>query len=285
MRARDRQSGVVLVNVLVVLAIAAGLMFLLIGVQETALDRTSRAADAAMAERIALGAEASVVAALYRDLAEAPEIDHLSEAWAREVIQSDVELATGRFSVSVTDLQAKFDINQLASLTVTSQTFATRLFASLDQPPEMVSRIVRLLGVLGPVEDLETLAAFGVPRATIDALTPVATALPPPGTAVGGNTVNLNTAPPELLAVMLQNPAQTSQLIRLRAARGYLTREDLDQANVMRPQNSDFLSDAYDVRITAEAGDSRVVLRSQIIRSDRLGARSVRVRKRRFLQE
>ena len=84
MTRRKSDEGVVLINVLVVLAIAGGLMMLLITSQEAALDRVSRASDAATAEQIAMGAEASVVDALRRDLDTGPDTDHFSEPWARK---------------------------------------------------------------------------------------------------------------------------------------------------------------------------------------------------------
>ena len=158
MTRRKSDEGVVLINVLVVLAIAGGLMMLLITSQEAALDRVSRASDAATAEQIAMGAEASVVDALRRDLDTGPDTDHFSEPWARSVIQEEVALATGRFSVGVTDLQAKFDINQLAQVTLGTQEFAKRLMVALNQPPETVTQIVRILSVLERVNALDDLA-------------------------------------------------------------------------------------------------------------------------------
>ena len=277
MTRRKSDEGVVLINVLVVLAIAGGLMMLLITSQEAALDRVSRASDAATAEQIAMGAEASVVDALRRDLDTGPDTDHFSEPWARSVIQEEVALATGRFSVGVTDLQAKFDINQLAQVTLGTQEFAKRLMVALNQPPETVTQIVRILSVLERVNALDDLASFGVSPVTLDALAPYVTALP------GAGAINLNAVDPFLLTVMLQNRSQALQLVRLREAQGFLTLDDLATVGALRPQNSGFTSNAYLVDVTAQAGRAEIAMQSLILRRNKLGVKAVEIVQRRFI--
>jgi len=277
MKRRAEEAGVVLVNVLVVLAIAGGLMVLLLSGQERATARISGAADAALAEQIALGAEASVLDALRRDLETAPETDHLEEPWARAVLQEEVTLPTGRFSVRIEDMQARFDINQLADLSLGTQEFMRRLLLSLDQPPETVRQITRVLQALGPVRAVDDLADFGIDPVTLTALAPFVTALPVPG------TVNLNTAPGPLLEVMLQNRGQAAQLMRMRARKGHLNRADLSGIGALRPQNSGFTSNLWRVEIQAEAGEARLALESLILRLDEPGRRAVLVLERRPL--
>ncbi|QUJ76775.1 general secretion pathway protein GspK [Sulfitobacter albidus] len=276
MSRRSEDSGVVLVNVLVVLAIAGGLMVLLITGQERALDRIADAADVAVAEQIALGAESSVIDALRRDLDTAPEADHLNEPWALGVIQREARLPTGRFSVAIEDLQAKFDINQLADLSAGTQAFGTRLMVALDQPPQTVNQIIRILQAAGPVAALEDLTDYGVSAETVAALGPYATALPVPG------TVNLNSVDPFLLSVMMQNTGQTTQLLRMRDARGELTREMLQRVGALRPQNSGFTSNVYRVDILAEAGRARVVLETTLARRNAAGVKAVQIVRRRL---
>lgn len=277
MIARASEGGVVLVNVLVVLAIAGGLMLLLIGSQEASLDRISRSADASIAEQIALGAEASVLDALRRDLDDAPDIDHLNEVWAQSVMQEAVELPTGTFSVQITDLQAKFDINQLAITTAGTQDFARRLMVAVEQPPEIANQIGRILGAIGRVSDLRDLAAFGIPEMVLDALSPYVTALP-----VGG-TINLNSVDPFLLSVMLQNQAQAAQVIRLRERRGHVSLQSLRDAGILRPQNSGFTSNVYLVDVLAEAGSARLQMRTLILRRNEPGLKAVEILERRLV--
>lgn len=276
MNRRTGDKGVVLINVLVVLAIAGGLMVLLISAQERTISRVSRAADAAIAEQIVLGAEASVVDALRRDLDDAPDIDHLGEPWALSVIQRETELPTGRFSVSITDMQAKFDINQLADLSAGTQAFGKRLLTALGQPPETVNQIVRILRAVGPVSALDELEAYGVAPETLTALAPHVTALPVPG------TVNLNSVDPFLLEVMMQNSAQAAELIRLRDSRGSVSMENLRSIDALRPQNSGFTSNVYRMEAFAEAGEASITMETVLVRRDASGIKSVDIHSRRL---
>ncbi len=279
MTRRDDQSGVVLVNVLVVLAIAGGLMMLLVNNQATGIARVSRSADASILEQIALGAEASIIDALRRDLDNAPEGDHLNEAWALRVIQNEVQLPTGRFSIKITDLQSKFNINQLSTITAGTQEFARRLMMALDQPPETADQIGRILNAIGPVQDLEALTAFGISEETILAIEPFVTALPIEG------TVNLNTVDPFLLGVMLQNDSQANQLLRIRERQGSVSLETFRSIGALRPQNSGFTSNAYLADIIAEAGVARVQMHTVIVRQNDRGVKSVDILERRFVYD
>ncbi|MFA8386243.1 MAG: general secretion pathway protein GspK [Pelagibaca sp.] len=277
MTRRDDQSGVVLVNVLVVLAIAGGLLMLLVNTQDSSIARVSRRADASLLEQIALGAEASVIDALRRDLDNAPDVDHMNEAWALGVIQNEVQLPTGTFSVKITDLQSKFNINQLSTITAGTQEFARRLMSALDQPPETADQIGRILNAIGPVKDLEALKAFGISEQAILALEPFVTALPIEG------TVNLNTVDPFLLGVMMQNDSQANQLLRIRERQGSLSLETFRSIGALRPQNSGFTSNAYLADILAEAGVARLRMRTMIVRQNDRGIKSVDILERRFV--
>lgn len=252
-------------------------MVLLISSQEAALDRVARAADATVVEQIALGAEASVVDALRRDLDDAPETDHFKEPWAQSVIQDEVTLPTGRFSVAITDLQAKFDINLLADVTAGTQEFVRRLMVAVDQPPETANQIVRILNVIGRVDALEDLVAFGLTREAVSALEPYVTALPVTG------TINLNTVDPFLLNVMMQNRSQSAQLVRTRDRLGSLTLDSFRSVGALRPQNSGFTSNAFLVDILAQSGAAQIKLRSRMIRRNALGVKAVEILDRRFL--
>lgn len=277
MTARTDDEGVVLINVLVVLAIAGGLMLLLISTQEAALDRVTRARDASIVEQIALGAEATVVDALRRDLDEAPDSDHLNEPWAKSVIQSEVILPTGKFSVTVTDVQSKFDINQLAGITAASQDFMQRLLTALDKDPQIASQIAQILAVTGPLDDPGDLEAFGISPEALAALAPYITAL-----LVAG-TINLNSVDPFLLGLMLKNRSLAAQLVRLRDSRGALTLDDLNDVGALRPQNSGFTSNVYHVDILAQAGVAQVRIQTLLIRRNTLGVKAVEIRQRRLV--
>jgi general secretion pathway protein K len=279
MRKRVKNEGVVLVNVLVILVIAGGLMALLLSTQEASLARVSRSADASTVEQIAFGAEASVVDALRRDLDDAPETDHFQEPWALGVIQDEVTLPTGKFSVQVSDLQAKFDINQLADSNVGTQAFTRRLLLALDQPAETANQISRILEVVGRVRQLDDLAAFGVSTETLAALAPYVVALPVDG------TINLNSVDPFLLAVMLQNQSQAKQLVLIREGRGSLRLEDLKTVGALRPQNSGLISNTFRIDIEAQAGTSEINMQSFIFRQNARGIKVVSILERHFVYD
>lgn len=267
---RGPDAGVTLINVLVVLAITSGLVVLLLRQQEAGQDSIGRATALAQAEQIALGAEASVLAALRADLEMAPEEDHFSEAWAG-VIQEEVALPDGQFSVAVRDRQAKFDVNMLTAPAVGPQTLFLRLAARLGIDEPAARQIVETLLLSGPVDRLETLERRGIAPELVAQLQPHATALPIPA------TINLNTVGPLLLGVLFQNPGIASQLLFRREADGYVTRRMLTEMGALRPGLTGFASDNWEVDILAESGPARVRLRSVIHRRNELGQISIRL--------
>ena len=139
MRARD--AGVILINVLVALALGAAIVVLMFTSQENLVDRTRRSAAATQAEALALGAEASLVAALRRDMKEAPETDHMAEPWALAA-QEEVQLETGSFSITVRDAQARFDLNALAAGRLAQQQTLARLMTALQLPDQVALDII-----------------------------------------------------------------------------------------------------------------------------------------------
>ena len=72
----------ILVNVLMFVAIAAGLVLLMVTREESALDRATRLVESSRALAAVRGGELSAVVALRRDLADAPDTDNAAEPWA-----------------------------------------------------------------------------------------------------------------------------------------------------------------------------------------------------------
>lgn len=145
---REPEDGVILVNVLVILALTAGIVALMFGERDSARERVVGMADAARAEALALGAEASVIAELRRDLEIAPETDHFGEPWA-QIAQEEARLATGRFSVTIRDAQRKYDINRLAGGGLGPVTTLARLLEEVDQPTDLAAQIALYWHALG----------------------------------------------------------------------------------------------------------------------------------------
>ncbi|APE42003.1 hypothetical protein BOO69_00195 [Sulfitobacter alexandrii] len=265
--------GVILVNVLVALALGATLVVLMFTSQETLLDRTRRAANAAQAEALALGAETSVVTALRRDKNEAPETDHYAEAWA-QATQEQVAISTGLFSVEIEDAQSRFNINLLAEPGVAPQLVLRRLVAVLELPDETAETIISHVAANGPRDALDQITAL--PREVRQALAPHVAFLRE------GGTVNVNTAGEPVLAAVTGSVTTARQLLKKRNDKGFLTKEDILDAGVIALTNAGFTSDTYDATIRAEVDGTGVILRSRIQRIERAGRKVALVIARRF---
>lgn len=272
---KGAENGIVLVNVLVILAIAAGLVLLMLTAQERAVARGRLASNVAQAEALALGAEASVLVALRRDMVEAPEADHLGEAWARS-LQQEVRLATGTFRVDVADVNARFDVNRLSERRLTDIRVLTLIAAAAEVPEATATRIAAGLAQDGKVERLSDLARFGATAEEIAALDPYLVALPDDG------LVNLNTCGAVVLAALLGNAEAAARLLGTREEEGELTDADLAQAGVIRPPASAFTSNLWDVSVLAEVDGAIVRLASRLLRRASVREREVIVTRRRF---
>ncbi|MEQ5826266.1 general secretion pathway protein GspK [Sulfitobacter sp. NFXS29] len=270
---RAREAGVILINVLVALALGAAIVVLMFTSQENLMDRTRRAAAATQAEALALGAEASLVAALRRDMEVAPETDHMAEPWALAA-QEEVELETGSFSITVNDAQARFDLNALAAGRLAQQQTLARLITALELPDQVALDINGHLIRRGPVRDLAEIQALDAQ--TRAALAPHVSLLPQSG------NVNLNTANETVMAVMLGSPSAARQLVKRRAATGFLTKGDLTDAGIVTLNGIGFTSAVFDVESRAEVDGLTVTLSSRLLRRTVLGQKEVRVIARSF---
>ncbi len=274
--ARAREDGIVLVNVLVVLAIAAGIVALMLTAQDRAIDRARQAANVAQARELALGAEASVMVALRRDMMEAPEADHLGEPWA-SVLQREAVLESGRFSVDVQDANARYDVNRLAERRIADVQAFSRIAAAAGLEGPAAARVVSGLAERGPLADASELTSLGLSEEEAALLAPHVTAMAPPEGAI-----NLNAAGPLILGALLGDARAAEMLMRRRAERGFLDAADLARAGVVMPPGSGFTSDAWDVTAVSEVDGAVVELRSRLRRDARGEAPIVMVERRAF---
>jgi general secretion pathway protein K len=266
---RRTDDGIILVNVLVALALGSALVVLMFTSQDNLIDRTRRAAAATQAEALALGGEASVVAALQRDLITGPDTDNYTEDWAL-IQQAPVQLTTGTFSVTIVDAQALFDINQLADGGLVKTQVFTLLIAQAGIPASVGQGIINQVRSAGPLADLDALRDLD--DTTLSTLKARLVALPIPG------NVNLNTATMPVLSAVLGNPATASRLLALRDRQGFITPTDLANLGGLAATGIGFTSDVYDVKVTAGVDDAVITLNSRILRLRRTPAeREVRV--------
>ncbi len=270
-RNTSRDAGVILVNVLVALALGAAIIVLMFTSQENLMDRTRRAAAATQAEALALGAEASMVAALRRDMEQAPDLDHYAENWALAA-QEEVVLATGRFSITVMDLRGRLDLNALSLGGLAQQLVFARLTTALGLPDRVATTVTDALVRGGPVRSLSDIA--GLDPAERAKLAPYVSLLATRG------ALNVNTAEQTVLAAVLGSASSARQLIKLRERNGFLTKSDLAEAGVILLGGVGFTSDAFDIISRAEVDGTTVTLNSRLLRQTGLGVREVLVTER-----
>ena len=270
---RATDAGVILVNVLVALALGSALVVLMLTSQDTLLQTARRAGALTQAQALALGAETSVIIALRLDMQTNPEADHFAEPWAA-VQQTDVVLGTGRFSVSVADAQARFDLNGLVSGGLVGQQVLARLVAALELPPDTAARITDAMVQDGPLQSVSELTDLDAQ--TRDALAKVVSFLP------DGGEINLNTADATVMAAVLQNRTAARRLIALRDRVGFITQNDLTDVGMITAPGTGFRSNVFDLTAVAQVDDVTVTLTSRLLRQTGVGTQEVWVIARSF---
>jgi general secretion pathway protein K len=164
---RGREDGVILINVLVILALTSAIVFAMIRLSDVAILRSQRFRDAGQGLALVAGGEASVIAVLRRD---DPQVDHLREAWA-SVGQAEVAIEGGRFALVVEDAQARFNLNALPTSGALGLQVLERITAALDLPDDVTPRIVARLSQAKPLLALDDLVGqAGLSVAEVTAL-------------------------------------------------------------------------------------------------------------------
>ena len=247
---RDTESGVILINVLVILALTAAVLLVMQRTSDLSIARAQVFSDAVQGLALIQGGEASARAALRRDMIEAPEADHLGEAWA-SVAQSDVQIETGTFALQIDDAQSRFNLNSLAGSGVVGEQILTRIAARLTLPDDTAPRILARLSRRDPLRSLDQLIPeAGLAPETLARLRDLVTLLP------GRLDINLNTAPPDLIHALTDNPVQARILISLRDRKGHLTTGDFATANVILPAGTGFTSQYFKVTTRVTVGQT-----------------------------
>ncbi|MFD1786599.1 general secretion pathway protein GspK [Sphingomonas floccifaciens] len=246
---RDDDSGMILVNVLMFVAIAAGLVLLMIEREELALDRSLRVREAARAAAVVKGGELSALAALRRDALVAPEVDSVAEPWAA-LAENGAKIDGGTFDLAISDAESRFNVNALRSGNAAATILFEQIAASIGVDRDTTAKAVEAVRLNGPFTDLRPLRFAGLPPEAVTRLEALVTALP------GDTTINLNAATPEVLTILFRDPAVVDRLVKERTRRGYLTLEDLSRENVAMPPGASFRSNTFWVRTRATIGDT-----------------------------
>ena len=183
---RDDDAGVVLINVLVILALTASVVYAMVSLSELSIARSQRFSAAGQAQALIGAGEASAITALRRDMVEAGQSDHLGEPWA-QIGQTPVPIEGGTFALRIEDAQAQFNLNSLPGSGALGLQILQRLVAALDLPPDVTARIAARMAQPAPLERLSDLVAeAGLTPDEVALLAGLVTVLP------GSTPVNIN---------------------------------------------------------------------------------------------
>ena len=246
---RDDDAGMILVNVLMFVAIAAGLVLLMIEREELALDRSLRVREAARAAAVVKGGELSAIAALRRDAETAPDVDNVAEPWAA-LAENGAKIEGGTFDLAIADAESRFNVNALRSGNAGATILFEQLAASAGIDRDTTLRAIEAVRLYGPFTDLRPLRAAGIDPEAATRIEALVTALP------GETAINLNAATPEVLAVLFRDPAAVARLVQTRTRRGFLTLDDLTRENLSMPPGASFRSNTFWVHSRATIGDT-----------------------------
>ncbi len=106
------QSGVALVSMLLLVALATVLASAIVQEQQLVIRAAGTHLDRGQAKQYAIGGEELARQILHQDYLNAPEKDYLGEEWAGQDLSYDFEL--GGVNLQIIDLQARFNINSLS---------------------------------------------------------------------------------------------------------------------------------------------------------------------------
>lgn len=252
---RDPEHGVILFNVLVIVAFMSLLVMAMVTMGDLAIARSQRFSEAGQATLYATAGEQTALAALGQDLVDAPDTDNLKESWAA-IAQDRVEIEGGFFALTIADAQGLYNLTNLRPVsTVGAAPPNTRLLAqlaaNLDLAPDLATRIGQRMAQDPPVTALSQLAAEQViTTVEADALSSVVCVLPL------ATAINLNTAPLPVLAALTGNAAQARLLDNIRNRKGLLAPADLASANLMADARSGFTSQFFRVTVSVTIGQT-----------------------------
>lgn len=246
---RADEEGMILVNVLMFVAIAAGLVLLMINREELALDRGLRNREAARALAVVRGGELSALVALRRDAEKAAGEDYPTEAWS-QVAANAAPIEGGSFDLAIADAEGRFNVNTLRAGVAAPTLLFQEIARSAGLDDDQIVKAIEAIRLYGPLTDLRPLRMAGVDRKQAAALEPLLTALP------GDTKINLNAASVEMLAILFRDGTIAQRLAKIREREGKLTPADLAAEKVMLPWGTSFTSNTFWIRTRATIGST-----------------------------
>jgi len=255
------EDGMILINVLLFVAIASGILLLMISVEDGGLDRGLRMREALRAMAIARGGELSAVAALRRDALVAPDNDNRTEPWAT-LAERGAPIEGGSFDLAIADAQDRFNVNALMNPDAAALATLARIAAAAGVSPEQAAQAADAVRRFGPVIDLRLLGAIGLNQTQLVRLSGLLTALP------YESRINLNAASEEMLAVLTGDAFAARRIVALRNQQGYITAADLASLDVAMPAGTGLTSNLFWLRTKVRIGETSQQLTSLIARKD-----------------
>ena len=252
------ESGIVLANVLVILAIAGSLVFVMQQAQLASLRENGSYAAATVTDSLLRGAETAFVSSLRRDAEMGSQTDHYSEPWA-ETAQSAVQLKLGHFAVSFVDVQSRFNLRSLNGTDRQNFQLFLRLLEKLQMPKQLGSTIA---AAAQRTENIQSIADLpGLTLTEMARLAEVTDVLPQ------RSMINLNTADPVVLAALFRDDLKVGRLLTVRKSRGFLTKEDIQRLGLSIPRGTGFSSNVFEMIAVATLGGVTIGIKSRILRT------------------
>ncbi len=254
-----RREGMILLNVLMILAVASVAVLVMVSTQDFEVQRSTRLREAAQAGAYARAGELSAVTALRRDALTAAGTDNLSEPWAA-IGQETISVPGGRFSLTIRDEQARFNLNRMVGGDAQAIALFQQIGAAAGVEPADLIRVANIVRIAGPLNDLGLLRTAGLSPEELARLEPWIVALPVDA------TINLNTVEEPLLALITGDPASARALVLRREQAGLLQPADLATAGVGALPGTGYTSDHYRVVTAVTVGDTSQILTSRLER-------------------
>lgn len=214
MKGRRSQRGTALIIALLVLALAAAAATAMLEAQDLQTRGLQAQRDYEQARWMLRGGMHWARSILAED-ARAGTSDHQRELWASGLPPTEVQL--GSLAGAIRDEQAYFNLNSLVRAgkpSLPQVVVFRRLLATIGLAPGLADAIAAAVAAAGTLSDLGELAGMpGLNAAALGKLQGYTTALPRP------TPVNVNTAPPEVLAALVDGlPLSEAQALARRLA-------------------------------------------------------------------
>jgi len=296
MRSPTRQSGVALITVMLIVAIATLVAVSMVDRQQLDIRRTGNLVFSDQALEYALGAEAWAIGLLEQD-ARDNAVDYLGEDWATAL--APIEVDGGAIKAQIIELSGRLNPNNLVTLQqkvdASAQSRLLRLIQQLEGVPESLTPAlvdwidadmlasgstgaeddyytaldVPYRTANGPLADISELRLIrGMTKEAYDALLPYLAVLP------RDSVINVNTAPEPVLMALGLDAARTAAIMQAREDSPFNQIEDFVSNPALQGLELDTTrlgvkSSYFLVESEAVIADLHFKLRSLLFRDDK----------------